>query len=321
LTEFNFLLIRNRIIAGWRTPALLAAVAVVLAVVMLALSRPVYSVKMTVMPAPSAQSGIASGGTGSTITSLFNLGISQTNSDYVRYQRLIGSTIVAERLQRDYGLLQYVYADMWDKKNKRWIERRTWRNYVFGWLFAIAHVPMWTPPDIASLASYIDGAIIIKPSTQTDIVGLSMDSKDPAYARRILLLVNLEANEVLRNQVATRAKQKAAYLRNELNQVSVEDYRQALLALLSNEEKTLMFTETSHAFAAEILSPPTASAIPVSPRPIMSLFVAALIGILLGTTLVVFLGPDWWKTALARLPSFGGRNRYAAPAQARPAHR
>ena len=260
---------------------------------------------MTVVPAPASQSAIAAGGTGSALSSLFSFGITQTSSDYVRYQQLMSSTIVAERLQQKYGMLQYVFSGAWDPQKKAWKESITWRNYLLGWLFDIAHVPIWTPPDISSLAAWLQGNIQILPSTQTDIVNISMASSDPAFATRVLLLTHHEANEVLRSQVEVRSKEKAAYLRQRLSQTDVEDYRQTLLALLSVEEKTLMVTETNNEYAAEILSPPTRSTAPISPRPVLSVFVAVIVGMLAGITVVVLFGPDWlrkgWTFLFARL--------------------
>jgi len=256
---------------------------------------------------------------GGALSSMLNLGTSGSSNDYVRYQKILTSPAVATRLQKKYHMLQYIFAGAWDKKSQHWIQPNSLRSYIWGWLFKISHVPVWTPPDVSTLSDYLTANINILPSTQSDIVILSMDNADPQLAERVLFLANLEANEVLRDQAAIRSKQKVEYLRNKLNQVSIEDYRQALLALLSAEEKTLMVTETSDAYAAEIISPPMTSATPVSPRPITTLFVAILIGIIAGSTIVIFWGPNWWKAVLMRLPSFGGHNRYAGTLRRHPA--
>ena len=310
--EINFIYIRDRMLQSWRTLAAFAVIGVFLSIFMLSFQRPVYSVRMTVVPTPSAQSSFAAGGTGSALGSLFNLGITQSSSDYVRYQRLLHSTVVAERLARNYGMLQYVFSNAWNKETKSWQQPPTTRASLLGWLFDIAHVPIWSPPDISALAAFLEGSIQIMPSTQTDIVGISMDSSNPEFARRILLLAHQEANEVLRHQVEVRAKEKAAYLRERLNQTNVEDYRQTLLTLLSTEEKTLMVTQTSNEFAAEILSPPTQSATPLSPRPVMSVVVGFVIGIILGSAVTILFGPHWLSGVRAWLSQRGLRRRKTA---------
>jgi uncharacterized protein involved in exopolysaccharide biosynthesis len=287
--------ILDRALTGWRTPVIFSAVAVLFALIGLTMSRPIYSVEMSVVPAPSSQAenGMTPGGGLSSVLGL--VGGGQTNSTYQRYQKLLTSTAVAERMQQKHDMLHVVFADLWDKHEQKWVKPPRLRDTLLAWLFDLAHVPIWTPPDITDLAEYLKGKIIILPGVQSDIVTLSMQDADPAFATRTLLSAHTLANEVLRDQVATRAAQQVNYLQHKLSQTTVEDYRQTLLTLLSTQEKTLMLTQTSAPYAAEILTPPTSSARPVAPRPVLSIAVAILVGILAGVSTVIFFGPDWWQ--------------------------
>jgi uncharacterized protein involved in exopolysaccharide biosynthesis len=133
---------------------------------------------------------------------------------------------------------------------------------------------------------------------QSDIVNISVQHPDPVFARRLMLMAHQEANEVLRDQVAVRAAQQVEYLQQKLLQTTVQDYRQTLLSLLSAQEKTLMLTKTSAPYAAEILTPPTSSPRPVAPRPVFGIAVSILVGILVGVSVVVFFGPNWFQKLL-----------------------
>jgi uncharacterized protein involved in exopolysaccharide biosynthesis len=134
-----------------------------------------------------------------------------------------------------------------------------------------------------------------------------MDSRDVNFAKRLMLLAHEQANQVLRDQIARRAQMQSAYLEGKLSQVSVADYRATLLTMLGTQQKTLMLTQTDTSYAGEILSPPVASATPVAPRPVLSLFVAVLVGVLSGLAVVIFLGPNWWRAPLARLNALRSR--------------
>jgi hypothetical protein len=234
--------------------------------------------------------------------------------NFVRYQKLLGSTVVAQRLQDKYGMLQYVFKSSWDPEHKVWIRHYTWRDYVLGWLLRLSNVPTWSPPDIPALARYLGSAIVVVPTPTSDIVTISMDSPDVGFAKHVMLAAHREANQVMRDQIAHRARLQVAYLEGKLAQTSVEDYRATLLAMLGTQQKTLMLTQTDASYAAEILSPPIASATPVGPRPVLSMFVAVMVGILSGFAIVIFFGPLWWRPILDRMLLLRDSFRKAATA-------
>lgn len=303
MKEFNLQVLMDRARAGWRTPAVAAALCVLLCLVLLSGSQPVYRTTMSVVPAPSEQNEVASNSASGALGSLLGLGGMAGNSTYARYQKLLSLPITAQRMQDKYGMLQKVYYAMWNKREKKWVEPITLRTHLLGWLFRLADVPIWTPPDTTNLAAYLFAKVTVLPSPQSDILTVTVNDPDPVFARQLMLADHEMANAVMRDQVARRARQQVAYLESKLSATTVEDYRQTLLALLSQQEKTLMLTQTDASFAAEILSPPTTSPMPVAPRPLLSVFIAILAGIMIGFGIVVFLGPDWW-----RAPYGWGRN-------------
>lgn len=317
--EFDLGVLWHRLLRGWKTPVAMAVVAALIVIASLPGSKPVYSVHMLIMPAPTDQgAGGASGGTLSTMLGIATGGGQVSN--YVRYQNLIFSNAVAQRMQDRHGMLQYVFRENWDAKNHQWIQTHTLRGDLTTPLLLLAGLPVWAPPDVTELARFLKSKLIVLPSTTNDIIDVSMDDKDVAYATRIMLVANQEANAVLREQVARRTGQQVSYLQRKLAQTTVEDYRQTLLALLSSEEKTLMLTQTDASYAAEIVSPPIASPRPVAPRPVLMLFVAVLAGIIVGAGIVIFFGPDWWRAFTGRLRAIygrtlGGRTRRRSPAR------
>jgi uncharacterized protein involved in exopolysaccharide biosynthesis len=298
MQEFSFGTLLRRAILGWRTPVIFAAVLVMLSMATLLGSRPVYRVSMTVVPAPSDQGGQTMTSTG-TLSTLLGLGTGG-NVNYARYQKLLSSTAVAQRLQDRYGMLQYVFRAYWDADRKIWVQRKTMRDYLLGWLLRLSNVPTWAPPDINALASFLDNELTVLPMQNSDIVTISMDNPDVSFAKRVMLAAHEQANEVLRDQIARRARMQVAYLQGKLAETSVQDYRATLLAMLGNQEKTLMLTQTDASYAAEILSAPIASSTPVAPRPVLTVFVAGFVGVLTGLAVVIFFGPDWWRNLLER---------------------
>lgn len=305
MKEFSFGTMVSRAVEGWRTLVIFAAVLVMLSLATLAGSQPVYRVSMTIVPAPSDQGPQTMQSSG-TLTTLLGLGAGG-NVNYARYQKLLSSTVVAQRLQDKYGMLQYVFRSYWDADRKVWIERKTTRSYLLGWLLSLSNVPTWSPPDINALAAYLQNALVILPAQNSDIVTITMDSPDVKFAKHVMLTAHEQANEVLRDQIARRARLQVAYLQGKLAETSVQDYRATLLSMLGNQEKMLMFAQTDASYAAEILSPPTASSTPIAPRPVLTVFVAGFVGMLVGLAIVIFMGPNWWRRPWARLRNSPGR--------------
>jgi uncharacterized protein involved in exopolysaccharide biosynthesis len=301
MQELNLSVILSRARQGWRTPVLFAIALALFSVLTLIGSKPQYKVVMTVVPAPADQGGGQSAlPTSGALSSL--LGIAGGgNVNFLRYQKLLSSTVVAQRLQDKYDMLHVVFRNYWDPERHIWVPRYTMRDYLTGWLLRLSNVPTFSPPDATALAKYLEGALTILPTQSSDIVSITMETPDVDYAKRIMLEAHEQANQVLRDQVIRRARLQVGYLEGKLNQTPVEDYRATLLIILGNQQKTLMLAQTDASYAAEILSPPVASPTPIAPRPVLTLFVAVLVGLLSGFAVVIFVGPQWWHSPWNRL--------------------
>lgn len=312
MQEFSIGTLLARAREGWLTPVVFAALLAAFMLISLIGSKPVYRVTMSVVPAPSDQGTQAMMPT-TGLTTLLGLGTGG-NINFMRYQKLLSSTVVAQRLQDKYRMLQTVFSGNWDKDRKVWVQHKTGRDYMLGWLLRLSNLPTWSPPDITALARYLESQLVIVPGTTNDIVTITMDSSDVDFAKRVMMTAHDEANQVLRDQVAVRARQQVAYLQAKLAETSIQDYRATLLAMLGAQEKMLMLTQTDASYAAEILSPPVASPTPVAPRPVLGLFVAVLVGMLSGLAVVIFLGPQWWQAALEKARNLvEGRRKPLAP--------
>ena len=305
MKEIDLRVLLKRVLSGWATVVAFAIIGVAYTLATLPSKHPVYRVVMSVSPAPSAEAGMSGGN--SVLGTLLSLGGgSSSSSDYTNYQLMLVSTSVAQRLIDKYGLLQVVFSNQWNSKTKTWHP-----PHLTGFarlvaeakepLLRLAHIKSWHRPDATDLAAYLKQHLLISPSTQNDVVTIEFDSGDVPFAKKIMLLAHKEANEVLAGQVARHARQEARYLERKLAQTKVEDYRSALITMLSQQEKMIMLTQTDASFAAEILNPPTASQTPISPRPVLSVFVSALVGMILGTLMTMFIGPNWWRSLTLRL--------------------
>jgi hypothetical protein len=265
---------------------------------------------MTVIPSPTNEttSNSLSGSGTNAIGALLSLNNSNggRGDNYSRYQKLLTSLAVAERLAKRHDMLRQVFQGQWNAENQRWQDPGGWRSWALGWLYNLSHVPFWVPPDAVMLQKFLDSEVLVETTTKSDIVNITMRNGNAMLAQKILYLVHLEANNVLRDQVARRAEEEAGYLRTKLNQVNVEDYRETLLTLLASQEKTLMLTANTNSFAAQMVSPPTVTPTPIWPRPLLIPLVAIIVGALVGIIFSVCFGAKWWRVLVTRFPRFIG---------------
>jgi uncharacterized protein involved in exopolysaccharide biosynthesis len=88
---------------------------------------------------------------------------------------------------------------------------------------------------------------------------------------------------MLRLRTLDRSSKYIAYLEGAMRKVTIEEYRQALISLMADQEKRRMFASSaSVAFAAEEFQKPTASDTPTEPRAPIVLLISVILGILTG---------------------------------------
>ncbi len=312
-TEITFSKLFQIILSGWRVIAGSAALCFLISLVLLSGAGTTYTAKMTVAPMPSEASSGVSNSTISSALSLLGQGQAASgNQTFGHYLLLYSSLSMAERMQQKYHLLQQINVNSWDAAHQTWIQPPSWRPFFLGWLFSLSHVPMWTPPDTTTLATYLQNKVIVQSSLRSDVVTISYTDRDPAFAKQLLMELHNEANDLLRQQAQERASQKVTYLASQLSKIDVADYRETLLLLLSEQQKTLLLTQPGLPYAAEIIDPPSTPPTPSSPRPVLTVAVAILVGLVLGVLIVLFLGTVPGLSSLTNLWKGKRKKRRAA---------
>jgi uncharacterized protein involved in exopolysaccharide biosynthesis len=301
-SEITFSRLLYLVLAGWKIIGVSVFVCFLLSLWVLSGTPATYTARMTVAPMPSEVSPGVNTSTLSSALSLLGqgggLGGNQTFSHYIL---LYSSLSMADRLEQKYHLLQQINSGSWDPVHQQWIRPQSWRPFFLGWLFSLSHLPMWTPPDDTTLAAYLKSKVVMENSLKSDVVTISYTDRNPAFARQLLMELHQEANDLLRQQAEERASQKVAYLEGQLRKIDVADYRETLLLLLSEQQKTLLLTQPGLPYAAEVIDPPSTSPIPTSPRPVLTIAVSIMVGGILGVLIVLFFGPYLSLDAMSKL--------------------
>ena len=269
---------------GWFIAAV-AAVCLLAVIVYMRTADYTYTALLRVAPAPT--SSRESGNLGA-LTSLATLTGATLEAIPVTPFRLYVEGVytreAAQRLAMDRTLMHQVFADEWDPRAKSWREPTGLGRSLSRSLNTLLGIPVapWSPPDAARLQAWINANLIVDQTPKTPIVTLSIAATDPAFAQSFLLRLHTTVDDWLRSRTLERTRNNISYLTQRLPAVTLADHRQALFVTLSDQQQREMTATNPAAYAAERFGGAVASPRPTSPRQLLVLAAAIVLGGLAG---------------------------------------
>lgn len=124
---------------------------------------------------------------------------------------------------------------------------------------------------------------------------LSVESKDPAVAARILATILEKLDEDISRDRRAETQRQIAFLSESINSVDVVEVRQALAELLQEQIRTMALMGTSESLFV-ILDPPTTDPIPVYPNKVLFFIVIILL-----VAIVSFFAKIGWSSLRSTL--------------------
>ncbi|HEY4749274.1 MAG TPA: Wzz/FepE/Etk N-terminal domain-containing protein [Steroidobacteraceae bacterium] len=242
-----------------------------------------YAVRM-VIAAVSTHSESSSG----TLDELSSaVGIDLPTGSNSQFKLLVGtlrSPFAAQAIAVDPDLLKAMFPREWSASEGRWREPPSVVAPVMHWLAAAVgwYIPPWSPPGVARVFDYLKDELKVVPDTKSGAVTLELDSRYPEAAARIMTTLDNAVDERMRQRDLQRSTTDIGYLSERLSQVTVEEYRKALVTNLVEQEKTRMLASAPLPYVSDMLGKPLISARPVAPVPAAVLAAALIIGGLVG---------------------------------------
>lgn len=145
--------------------------------------------------------------------------------------------------------------------------------------------------DPARLARWLDRHVRVLPVAATQMRRVSVRLHDKGLALDLLRALHRLADESIRTDMRVRTDRRIEYLREQLGQVVNLEQRDALIALLKEQERTRMMVGIDSDFASEVIDPPSLSDRPASPDPYLLLPLGLLLGALGGLARGVMARP------------------------------
>lgn len=219
--------------------------------------RPQSVATMTVLPA-STGGGTASTGRVESLAAQFGIQLGPQSTEVSPFYRLriiLGSVLLAQRLQEKYGLLQRAYPGAWDPVAGVWrrpegedFERDQRRR-------ALLRQNLWMAPNLETLADYVSGKLKITRVEGGTLEQISVEDPDPEYALWLLTTVYFEADDLLREQDRRDMADRVAYINREMAATTNFQIQEGLRGMLATELNRGVTLASNLPYAAKVTEP------------------------------------------------------------------
>jgi uncharacterized protein involved in exopolysaccharide biosynthesis len=156
---------------------------------------------------------------------------------------------------------------------------------VFETLIASPSIHTRIPDNIApdgDRTLWFEKNLKIRPVGMTPFRKVSIDHQDQEKLIPILNTLFQLTDQSIRQDKRAKVDKRIAHLTDQLQQVRNPDHREAIIALLKEQEQTAMMVAIDTQFAAEIIEPAYILPKPVAPNPVILFPVLMAIGGFLG---------------------------------------
>jgi hypothetical protein len=258
----------------------------------LKLFTPQYVASMVVQPSGSDAHAASAGMAVQSLAAEFGIQVGPQAASvrpFDRLELLLGSIALAERLQEKHSILQVVFSGAWDEGAQDW-KRPSGEDFERDQrIRAFFRQNLWQPPNLETVAQYVEGKISVVPIRSGAFQRLSVTHPDRDYAQWLLTTSYYEADELLRERDKAESAGRKAYIERQLEGVTLLHIQEALRSLLASELAREVALAGDQPYVAKIVEQPRVSNTPTDPNltVIFGVPVSTLAG--LGFLLITFI--------------------------------
>jgi hypothetical protein len=249
--------------------------------------KPAYTATALVGPADNsdqpfsedALGGLGHGGLGGIAKHLHvggGLG-GQTGDKFDEYTSLLTSSRLAAVLVDKDRILPEIFAAQWDAANRRWRPSGGLLAQGINGLKRLLGRTVKPQPDQDDLSKFLATKLKVDTSLETGFATVTFAFASPQEAERILDLILLEADNIIREDKRRDVAARIAYLNSALARLDVADEKEQLIDTLSQQEQEMMMIQSDHRYASLMIDPPHAPRKPSSPLPTIDAAIAVVL--------------------------------------------
>ncbi|MDE2164647.1 MAG: hypothetical protein KGJ53_15900 [Alphaproteobacteria bacterium] len=286
----------------WPILALTMMLAAGLAFFYLQTHSPEYDISMVIGPAAPPGQAKASGIDIGSAASLLGIRTGSGDAYLEQYQELLTSTALATRLDPNGPIYRGLYSSEWSTKDKRWKQPSGILPFVKGIISRAVGAPAWSPPSPARFANDMQASLGFSPVGRSNMVRVTMRTKDPEFGVKLLTVLDRTADAMLREMVRVRVTAYLGYLNHELPNVQNSENQAALAELVLEQERQLMsLNASSISFGTQLVEPPSVPYRAVGIRPLPMMALSLILGLAMGLALIYFVPAENIHKILVRM--------------------
>ena len=271
--------------------ASLCSVALVLASFYLHVAARKYTVSMTFKPVIEEGAGPNLAGLGG-LASLAGVSLPQSGSgDFATFRTLLRSEEVAERVIAATELLPAIFKNEWDAQQAQF--RKPPRGLLGRSLSGLKSILTgdekrdYIAPNPQRLSIFMDRTLGLSVNKETGFLTVSAESEDPETLVALIVAATEATDQLMKERYIVNAEQTLQFYQSKILTSRSREHREALAKLISAEDQKLMLTSEGRHFVAEPLTRATTSMDPTSPKSVLVLALALVLGLFSGAALVV----------------------------------
>ena len=220
-------------------------------------------------------------------------GASGSNQDlFDEYTRVLQSYRLASKLAGSRSFLALAFPRNFDPATGHLKKRSGFVADTIREVKSALGLPLATDSDEDQVFKFLtDSLTVSQPhDPTTSISEVILKFNDGPSAQKILEIILAEADAQMRTDRGRDIAARIAYLQDQLQKVTLDGQRTALISLLTMQQSTMMIIAADHRYASYVVEPPHAPQKPAWPN------VASTVG------LILFLAIVSWGLAISFLP-------------------
>ena len=250
-----------------------------------------HTVSMTFKPVIEESSGPNLAGLGG-LASLAGVSLPQSGSgDFATYRTLLGSQEVAERVIATTELLPAIFKNEWDAQNAQFREpsHGVLRQSLSGLKSVLTGDEKgdYIAPNPQRLSIFVEDTFALTLDKETGFLTVSAESDDPELIVALIIAATEATDELMKERYIINAEQTLQFYQSKILISRSREHREALAKLISAEDQKLMLTSEGRHFVAEPLTRATISMAPTSPKSVLVLALALMLGGCVGAAFVL----------------------------------
>ena len=152
----------------------------------------------------------------------------------------------------------------------------------------IGEVPYdYSPPNPRRLAARLSGSPSLVEDSQSGFLMLSMESDNPELSIELIMTLVAETDQFIKERFVAYGAETLSFYHKKLSASRSREHRDILARLIASEEQKLMLASREGPFVVEIMTGPSISLRPTSPKGTHVIIFGLVFGFFLGASVVL----------------------------------